>query len=152
VPAAPRPPGDPAPLAYLLDAGDQECGAFDVVVEVYLASARMREAGTAPVRLSRGRMADLYWTPAQMLAHHTSGGCNLRSGDLFASGTISGPGKEARGSLLELAWRGAEPLTLPTGETRKFLEDGDEVIMRGFSERPGAARIGFGECRGLVTG
>ena len=152
VPAAPRPPGDPAPLAYLLDAGDQECGAFDVVVEVYLASARMREAGTAPVRLSRGRMADLYWTPAQMLAHHTSGGCNLRSGDLFASGTISGPGKEARGSLLELAWRGAEPLTLPTGETRKFLEDGDEVIMRGIGERAGAARIGFGECRGLVTG
>jgi fumarylacetoacetase len=151
LPVAPRPPGDPAPLPYLLDDKDQECGAFGVVVEVYLASARMRAEGTAPVRLSRGRMADLYWTPAQMLAHHTSGGCNLRSGDLFASGTISGPGKEARGSLLELAWRGAEPLALPTGETRKFLEDGDEVIMRGFSERPGAARIGFGECRGLVT-
>jgi fumarylacetoacetase len=152
VPAARRPPGDPAPLPYLLDAGDQECGAFDVTVEVYLASARMRAEGTAPIRLSRGRMADLYWTPAQMLAHHTSGGCNLRPGDLFASGTISGSGKEARGSLLELSWRGTEPLTLPTGETRKFLEDGDEVIMRGLGERAGAARIGFGECRGLVTG
>jgi fumarylacetoacetase len=152
VPAAPRPTGDPAPLPYLLDSRDQECGGFDVVVEVHLASARMRAAGVAPVRLSRGRMADLYWTPAQMLAHHASGGCNLRPGDLFATGTISGPGKEARGSLLELAWRGAEPISLPTGETRKFLEDGDEVIMRGFAERPGAARIGFGECRGVVVG
>jgi fumarylacetoacetase len=87
-----------------------------------------------------------------MLAHHTSNGCNLQPGDLFASGTVSGPSKENRGCLLELTWRGAEPLTLPTGETRAFLEDGDEVIMRGYAEREGAVRIGFGECRGRVSG
>jgi fumarylacetoacetase len=151
VPAAARPPGDPAPMPYLLGTADQECGGFDVTVEVYLATARMRAEGMPAARLSRSRARDLYWTAAQMLAHHTSGGCNLRSGDLFATGTISGPGKEARGSLLEVAWRGTEPVTLPSGETRKFLEDGDEVIMRGYSERSGAARIGFGECRGVVT-
>jgi fumarylacetoacetase len=149
-PPPPRPAGDPSPLPYLLHPRDQECGAIDVVVEVHLASARMLAEGVAPVRLSQGRMADLYWTPGQMLAHHASGGCNLRPGDLFATGTISGPVKDARGSMLELAWRGAEPISLPTGETRKFLEDGDEVIMRGFAERPEAARIGFGECRGVV--
>jgi fumarylacetoacetase len=110
----------------------------------------MRDQGIAPVRLGRGRVADLYWTLAQMLAHHTSNGCNLRPGDLFASGTVSGPSNDSLGCLLELTRRGAEPLTLPTGESRKFLEDGDEVIMRGFCEREGAARIGLGECRGVV--
>jgi fumarylacetoacetase len=95
-------------------------------------------------------MADLYWTVAQMFTHHTSNGCNLRPGDLFATGTISGPTRESRGCLLELTWRGAEPVELPSGETRKFLEDGDEVIMRGYCEHPGAARIGFGECRGVI--
>jgi fumarylacetoacetase len=150
VSAAERPAGDPAPLPYLSSPGDRARGGFDVVVEVYLASSRMREAGTPPMCLSRGRVADLYWTPAQMLAHHTSNGCNLQPGDLFASGTISGPTKESRGCMLELTWRGAEPLTLPSGETRAFLEDGDEVIMRGYAEREGAARIGFGECRGTV--
>jgi fumarylacetoacetase len=149
-PAAPRPPGDPAPLPYLSSAEDQARGAFDVALEVHLSSARMRAEGISPVRLSRARAADLYWTPAQMLAHHTSNGCNLQPGDLFASGTVSGPSKDARGCLLELTWRGAEPLTLPTGETRAFLEDGDEVIMRGYAEREGAARIGFGECGGVV--
>jgi fumarylacetoacetase len=149
-PAAARPPGDPAPLPYLDSRKNAEAGAVAVTVEVYLSSARMRQAGMAPLRLSRGSAADLYWTPAQLVAHHTSNGCDLRPGDLLATGTISGPTKEARGSLLELTWRGAEPLTLPTGETRKFLEDGDEVIMRGFCEREGAVRIGFGECRGLV--
>ena len=89
------------------------------------------------MRLSRGSAADLYWTPAQLVAHHTSNGCDLRPGDLLASGTISGPTKESRGCLLELTWRGAEPLALPSGETRKFLEDGDEVIMRGYCEREG---------------
>ena len=152
VPAAERPPGDPAPLPYLSSPVDQARGGFDVAVEVLLASARMRDAGMTPMRLSRGRVADLYWTLAQMLAHHTSNGCNLQPGDLFASGTISGPTRESRGCLLELTWRGAEPLSLPTGETRAFLEDGDEVIMRGYAEREGAVRIGFGECRGTVSG
>ena len=150
VPAAARPAGDPAPLPYLASPDDQARGGFDITVEVYLASARMRFEGLQPMRLSRGRAADLYWTAAQMLAHHTSNGCNLRPGDLFASGTISGPAKDSFGSLLELTRRGAEPLTLPTGETRAFLEDGDEVIMRGYAERAGAVRIGFGECRGVV--
>ena len=122
-----------------------------MTVEVYLSSVRMRETGLAPLRLSRASAADLYWTPAQLLAHHTSNGCNLQPGDLLATGTISGPAKESRGCMLELTWRGAEPLALPGGETRKFLEDGDEVIMRGYCERDGAVRIGFGECRGMVV-
>jgi fumarylacetoacetase len=151
VPAAPRPSGDPRPLPYLTDARDQANGAFDVTVEVWLTTARMRAQRVPPFRLSRARAADLYWTPAQMLAHHTSSGCNLHPGDLFASGTISGPEKENCGCLLELTWRGAEPLTLPTGETRKFLEDGDEVIMRGYAEREGAVRVGLGECVGRIT-
>jgi fumarylacetoacetase len=150
--AAARPAGDPAPLPYLTDPADQSRGAFDLTVEVWLSSARMRDAGTPPLRVSRARAADLYWTPAQMLAHHTSNGCNLQPGDLLASGTVSGPDRENRGCLLELTWRGAEPLTLPTGETRSFLENGDEVIMRGYAEREGAVRIGFGECRGTVGG
>ena len=151
-PAATRPEGDPAPLPYLADPHDQACGAFDVTVEVWLSTARMRAEQAPAVRVSHGRVADLYWTPAQMLAHHTSGGCNLRPGDLLASGTVSGPARENRGCLLELTRRGAEPLVLPTGETRTFLEDGDEVVMRGYAEREGAVRIGFGECRGVVVG
>jgi fumarylacetoacetase len=151
VPAFARPAGDPAPLPYLESETNRTAGGVDVTVEVWLSSARMREQGMQPVRLSRSRMADLYWTPAQMLAHHTSNGCNLNPGDLFASGTISGPEKESRGCLLELTWRGAEPLTLPTGESRKFLEDADEVVMRGWCEREGFARIGFGECSGVVA-
>jgi fumarylacetoacetase len=150
-PAAARPPGDPAPLPYLDSRKNVDAGAVAVTVEVYLSSARMREAGMSPLRLSRGSAADLYWTPAQLVAHHTSNGCNLQPGDLLASGTISGPTKESRGCLLELTWRGGEPLALPTGETRKFLEDGDEVIIRGYCEREGAVRIGFGECRGVVV-
>jgi fumarylacetoacetase len=152
VPMAPRPSGDPPPLPYLTDASDQRCGAFDVTIEVRLSSARMRAEHAEPVRVSHGRLADLYWTPAQMLAHHTSGGCNLRPGDLLASGTISGPERENRGCLLELTRRGAEPLVLPTGETRAFLEDGDEVVLRGYAEREGAVRVGLGECVGRVGG
>jgi fumarylacetoacetase len=149
-PAPVRPPGDPAPLPYLDSRKNADAGAIAVTVEVHLSSARMREAGLTPVRLSRGSAVDLYWTPAQLLAHHTSNGCNLQPGDLLATGTISGPTKESRGCMLERTWRGAEPLALPTGETRKFLEDGDEVIMRGYCEREGAVRIGFGECRGVI--
>jgi fumarylacetoacetase len=150
VPAFERPRGDPMPLPYLDSPSNRRQGGIDVTVEVLLLTERMRRSGEAPHRLSRSRMADLYWTAAQMLTHHASNGCNLRPGDLFATGTISGPAKDARGCLLELTWRGAEPVTLPGGETRKFLEDGDEVIMRGYCERPGTIRIGLGECRGLI--
>ena len=111
----------------------------------------MREAGEGAVRLSHGDFTRMYWTLAQMLTHHASNGCNLRAGDLIASGTVSGPTKESRGCLLELSWRGTEPLALPNGETRTFLADGDEVIVRGWCEREGAVRIGFGECRGVIT-
>ena len=152
VPALERPAGDPAPLPYLDSSEDRAHGGIALALEVFLATRRMREEGVAPARLSRASFAEMYWTPAQMLAHHASNGCNLRPGDLLASGTVSGPGRDARGCLLELTWRGAEPIALPTGETRKFLEDGDEVIMRGSCERAGYARIGLGECRGMVEG
>ena len=149
-PAYARPAGDPAPLAYLDGEADRAHGGFDLTLQVWLSSRAMRAAGTPPLRLSRARFADMYWTLGQMVAHHTSNGCNLQPGDLIASGTISGAAKDSRGCLLELTWRGAEPIELPGGETRKFLEDGDEVIMRGACERPGVRRIGFGECRGEV--
>jgi fumarylacetoacetase len=148
--ASTRPEGDPLPLAYLSCAEDQQRGAFDITVEVCLRSKKMREAGCAPHLVSRGNLRDMYWTFAQMLAHHSSNGCNLRPGDLLGSGTISGPAPDARGCLLELSRGGAEPLLLPDGTQRTFLEDGDEVIMRGRCARAGAARIGLGECRGIV--
>lgn len=150
-PAAARPPGDPEPLPYLSDSQDASRGAFDVTVEVWLRSARMRDSNVPAMRVSRGRMRDLYWTLAQMLAHHSSNGCNFEPGDLIATGTISGPDAEARGCLLERTWRGSEPLALPSGERRTFLEDGDEVIMRGYAERDGYRRIGFGECSGVIV-
>src|SRR5688572_3747794 len=112
----------------------------------------MRRDGIDPVRLTRGRFTDMYWTLAQLVTHHASNGCNLRPGDLIASGTVSGDTRDSRGCLLELAWRGSDPVVLPSGEQRRFLEDGDVVILRGFCERPGFARIGFGECRGTVLG
>ncbi|MFZ3339817.1 MAG: fumarylacetoacetase [Terriglobales bacterium] len=150
-----RAEGDPAPLPYLFDVDNQEHGGLDLTLEVLLQSARMREAGIAPAILSRGNSCDLYWTMAQMLTHHASNGCNLRPGDLLASGTVSGPDVpgadvSARGCLLELTSRGANPITLPSGEQRKFLEDGDEVILRGFCERSGYRRIGLGTCRGTI--
>ena len=147
-----RPEGDPAPLPYLTDAAEQANGALDIRLEVLLASARMRAEGIAPVTLSRSTAADLYSTPAQLLAHHASNGCNLTAGDLLGSGTVSGEARDARGCLLELTWRGTEPITLPTGEVRRFLENGDEVIMRGWCERDGFRRIGLGECRGIIQG
>jgi fumarylacetoacetase len=151
VPVAPRPEGDPRPLPYLDSEADQQRGAFDIQLEVSLATARMRETSEKPFRVSYGNLRDLYWTPAQMLAHHASNGCNLRPGDLLATGTISGPTLESVGCLLERTRRGAEPLRLPNGEERKFLEDGDEVIFRAWCEREGSPRIGFGECRGRVS-
>jgi fumarylacetoacetase len=148
--AFPRAEGDPPPLPYLLDPSDQEYGGLDLRLEVFLSSVRMRESGMAPACLSRSNFRDMYWTMAQMLTHHASNGCNLRPGDLLASGTVSGPAKDARGCLLELTSRGQDPITLPTGEQRKFLEDGDEVVLRGFCERDGFRRIGLGDCGGVV--
>jgi fumarylacetoacetase len=150
VPALARPEGDPDPLPHLRDEDDQARGGVDLRLEVLLSSETMRREERAPVSVSRSNLRDLYWTLAQMVTHHSSNGCNLRPGDLVASGTVSGPETENRGCLLERTWRGEEPFTLPTGEERRFLEDGDEVILRGHCEREGYARIGFGECRGLI--
>ncbi|MEP6733630.1 MAG: fumarylacetoacetase [bacterium] len=149
-PAFVRPAGDPAPLPYLHDGANALAGGFDITLEVLISSARMRDEGIAPMRVSLGNFTSMYWTVAQLVTHHASNGCSLQAGDLLASGTVSGDTKESRGCLLERTWRGTEPLTLPTGETRRFLEDGDEVIMRGWCERDGQRRIGFGECRGIV--
>ena len=146
-----RPSGDPEPLPYLDSAKERERGAIDLRLEVSIATESMRAAKIAPFVLSRNSLRHLYWTPGQLLTHHASDGCNLRPGDLIATGTVSGPTRESRGSLLELAWRGTQPITLPTGETRSFLEDGDEVIFRGWCERDGWARIGLGECRGTIV-
>ncbi|RYE03507.1 MAG: fumarylacetoacetase [Sphingomonadales bacterium] len=151
-PQPPRPEGDPAPLPYLLDAKDQAYGAFDIRFEVLLRTPEMRQAGLAPHPLTRTTGLDLYWTPAQMIAHHSSNGCNIRPGDLFGSGTISGPGRDGHGSMLELTSGGREPAILPNGETRTFLEDGDEITLTGYCEREGFARIGLGEAVGVVVG
>ncbi len=145
-----RPEGDPAPLPHLYDEQNQKTGGLDIQLEVTLASQKMRDEKIEPMLLSRSNTKDLYWTIGQMLAHHASNGCNLQTGDLMATGTVSGKEKSERGCLLELTWRGKEPLTLPTGEERRFLEDGDEVIMRAYCEREGFRRIGFGECRGII--
>jgi len=145
-----REPAKSCLLPHLFDSGDQQSGGLDLTVEAWINSKKMKELGLAPTLLSRGNMSDMYWTLAQMLTHHASNGCNLRPGDLLASGTISGAAKNARGCLLELTSGGKEPITLPSVEQRSFLEDGDEVILRGYCERQGAARIGFGECRGVV--
>ncbi len=150
VPAFERPEGDPQPLPYLSSPANEAHGGVDLTLEVWLQSERMRQEGHEPIRLSRGNFAKLYWTVAQMITHHTSNGCDLRPGHLLASGTVSGPTKGERGCLMELTTKGAEPLELPTGETRKFLADGDEVILRGYCEREGFVRIGFGECRGRI--
>jgi fumarylacetoacetase len=146
-----RPEGDPRPLPYLWHEENEAHGGIDVHLEVQLSTRAMRERGLPPFPVSRSNLRDLYWTLAQMAAHHASNGCNLRPGDLIASGTVSGEAKEARGCLLERTWRGTEPIALPGGEERRFLEDGDEVILRGHCEREGFARIGLGECRGEVS-
>lgn len=147
----PRPSGDPSPLPYLLDADDQTAGALDIVLEAFLLTDRMREQSMPPHRLARADSKDLYWTFAQMVAHHASNGCNLRPGDLFGSGTISSDGPDGMGSLLEITAGGRQPIALPSGEERRFLEDGDELILRARCERDGFTPIGFGECRGRIT-
>ena len=141
--APPRPESDPQPLPHLRAPGD---AAFHITLEVWLRSARMQD----PMLVSRADFSSMYWTLAQMVAHHASNGCPLRPGDLIGSGTVSGPEKQNRGCLLEMTWRGTEPLQLPTGETRSFLEDGDEVILRGWCEAPEFRRIGLGECRSVI--
>jgi fumarylacetoacetase len=146
----PRASGDPAPLPYLCSPQDSELGGIDLMLEVSLRSERMRAAGIPPARLSKGNFKDMYWTPVQMLTHHASGGCNLRPGDLIATGTVSGPDTGSLGCLLELTWQGRDPVFLPTGEARCFLQDGDEVVLHGYCERAGFVRIGFGECCGTI--
>jgi fumarylacetoacetase len=148
-PALVRPADDPRPLPYLSSATNEETGGIDVTVDVFLQSAQMRDRGLEPLRLSQNSFLNMYWTVAQMVTHHTSNGCNLRTGDLLGSGTISGPQNDALGCLLEISRQGA--IELPTGETRRFLLDGDEVIFRGSCERDGYRRIGFGECRGMIV-
>ncbi len=150
VPAFERDENDPQPLDYLSGETNKTHGGFDIKLEVYIQTPKMREENTEPFLLSRSNMKDLYWTIGQMLTHHASNGCNLQTGDLMATGTVSGQGKDERGCLLELTWRGKEPIKLPNGEERRFLEDGDEIIMKGFCEREGFRRIGFGECRGKI--
>ncbi len=163
-PAEERDASDPQPLPYMDSDANRKAGGFDIKVEVYIASAKMREQGMDPMHLSTGNFKDMYWTLAQMITHHTVNGCNLQPGDLLGSGTISGPTRDARGSLLELTWDGdpfanppvvvpgtqRTPIVLPTGEERKFIADGDEIIMKAYCERDGFRRIGFGECRGII--
>ncbi len=149
-PAFERPTGDPKPLDYLSDEDDQKSGGIDLRIEAYIQSQKMRDEGIPPHLLSVSNLKDLYWTAAQMFAHHASGGCNMQVGDLFASGTVSGKEESERGCLLEITERGKKPFELPSGEARRFLEDHDEIVMKAYCEREGFKRIGFGECRGRV--
>ncbi|MBL0298232.1 MAG: fumarylacetoacetase [Rubrivivax sp.] len=145
-----RPAGDPQPLPYLDSEFNREAGALDIRLEVWLQTARMRELGLPAQRLSHSNALDAYWTPAQLVAHHTSNGCNLATGDLLGTGTLSGPLPAQGGSLLELSAGGRQPLALPGGETRCFLEDGDTVTLRAYCAAPGAVRIGLGSVSGTV--
>ncbi|VVM94149.1 hypothetical protein PS623_02942 [Pseudomonas fluorescens] len=145
-----RPEGDPQPLSYLLDARDQANGALDIELEVLLITEGLREQGLPPHRLSLSNTLSMYWTVAQMVAHHSVNGCQLQAGDLFGSGTLSGAQPGAFGSLLEMTDGGKQVIELASGEVRKFLEDGDEIILRARCKRDGAVSIGFGECRGKV--
>jgi fumarylacetoacetase len=149
-PVSPRPPTDPKPLPYLHSAADQERGNLNVKLEVFLSTETLRTNKLTPFLLSESNAQDLYWTPAQLISHHTSNGCNLQIGDILATGTISGPADSSAGCLLELTRNGAQPILLPTGESRTFLADGDEIILRGSCEAPGHPRIGLGECRATV--
>lgn len=145
-----RPDDDPAPLPYLDSPRHRAGGGLDIELEVQLSTARMRADGDAPTLISRSSSRHMYWTVAQLVTHHTSNGCNLQPGDLLGSGTLSGPDAGSEGSLLELSHGGTVPITLPNGETRTFLEDGDEITLRARAHRPGVATVGFGECVGVV--
>jgi len=147
-----RPEGDPQPLPYLDAPSNREAGALDITLEVLLQTAKMRETGEAPVRLTLGNTTEAaYWTAAQLVTHHTVNGCNLQPGDLLGSGTLSGPKPDQAGSLMELTLGGKQAVTLPNGEKRVFLENGDTLVMRGWCERAGAVRIGLGEVSGTVV-
>ncbi len=146
-----RPEGDPQPLPHLDSPANREHGAIDMTLEVWLQTAQMRASKQLPVRLSQSNALDAYWTPAQMVAHHTSNGCNLQVGDLLGTGTLSGPAAGQGGSLLELTMGGRQPLLLPGGEQRSFLEDGDTVVLRAYCAAPGAVRIGLGQVSGTVV-
>ena len=145
-----RPANEPQPLAYLDSAYNRTAGAFDISLQVLIESAQSRAQGAGAMEVSRTNFRHQYWTFAQMVAQHTVGGCNLNSGDLLGSGTISGPTPSEAGAIIELTKGGKEPITLSNGEQRAFLQDGDAVILRGWCEKPGCARIGFGENRGEV--
>jgi fumarylacetoacetase len=146
----PRPEGDPAPLPYLADADDQAYGALDVSLEVTISTAAMRAQGLPPHRLSSGSATNMYWTVNQIVTHHASNGCNLTPGDLLGTGTISAPEREGFGSLMELTSGGKVPLTLPTGEMRSFLEDGDTLTLSAIASADGRVSIGFGPCSAIV--
>lgn len=141
---------DPKPLEYLWDENDQARGAFSINLEVYLTTSQMRTKRVAPYRLSSGPASNLYWTVAQMIAHHGSGGCNLRPGDLLGTGTISGTESSSFGSLMELTRSGREPIQLPGGESRGFLEEGDQVVFKARAYADGFRSIGFGSCEGML--
>lgn len=145
-----RPEGDPQPLPYLDSPANRSGGAFDIQLQVGLQTGRMREAGQGDVQISRTSYRHAYWTVAQMVTHHTINGCNLQPGDLLGSGTLSGPTLDQAGALIELTLGGKQPVQLPDGDTRTFLQDGDSVVLRGWCEKAGAARIGFGECWGTL--
>jgi fumarylacetoacetase len=145
-----RPEGDPAPLSYLLDESDQREGGLDLELEVLLLTPSLRDKGLPPHRLALSNAKHMYWTVAQMVTHHTCNGCNLQPGDLLGTGTISGPDLTSCGSILEATLGGRNPVALASGEERRFLEDGDEVILRARGRREGFASIGFGECRATI--
>lgn len=145
-----RPPGDPQPLAYLESKANRAQGAIDIQLEVWLETAQQRAKGLGAARLSHTSFRHQYWSVAQMVTHHTMGGCNLQPGDLLGSGTISGPTAREAGALIELTEGGRKPVILDDGEQRGFLHDGDAVILKGWCEKPGHARIGFGQSQGEI--